>query len=331
MLIAIQILLLLVLIGLSAFFAGSETGVYRLSRFHLRLAIEQRHSFASLLGKVVSDSHALVFSILAGNNLANYSVTYLMTIILLSSRFENRAEFYATLIITPTLFIFGEVVPKNIYYRHANTLMLRFAPLLWFFDRLFTYSGVIYLLKAFSRLFAAVLPFDADPSEAMQSFGKSRIGQIIQETREEGILSRIQIELMNRLVKIPSITTSAVMTPFSKVQMLDVNSTAGDLLEKLRNCPYTRLPVYKESRANIIGYVNINQALALDQDFDGLGKLVKPVTALPAGMKIIEAINLLKRENCKIVLVKKPGKGAPLGIITMKDLVEEITGELQQW
>jgi CBS domain containing-hemolysin-like protein len=331
MLIAIQILMLLVLIALSAFFAGSETGVYRLSRFHLRLAIEQKSSFAALLGKVVSDSHALVFSILAGNNLANYSVTYLMMIILLSSPLKNSAELYATLIITPTLFIFGEVVPKNIYYRHANTLMLRFAPVLWFFDKLFKYSGIIFLLKSFSRLFASVFRIDADPSEAMQSFGKSHIAQILRETREEGILSSIQVELMNRLVKIPSIAAGSVMTPFSKVQMLDVNSTGTDLLEKLRNCPFTRLPVYAKSRSNVIGYVNIYRALAAGEDFNGLAELVKPLKTIPAGMKIIEAINLLKRENCKIVMVKKSGKTAPLGIITMKDLAEEITGELQQW
>ena len=182
MIIAIQIMLLLVLIALSAFFAGSETGVYRLSRFHLRLAIEQKSSFASLLGKVVSDSHALVFSILAGNNIANYSVTYLATIILLGIPVKGSAELYATLIITPTLFIFGEVVPKNIYYRHANKLMLCFAPLLWFFDKLFKYSGIIFLLKSFSRLFAYILRIDADPSEAIESFGKSRIAQILRET-----------------------------------------------------------------------------------------------------------------------------------------------------
>ena len=331
MLIAIQILLLIILIAFSAFFAGSETGVYRLSRFRLRLAIEQKSPFASLLGKVVSDSHALVFSILAGNNIANYSVTYLATIILLDIGIKGSAGFYATLIITPTLFIFGEVVPKNIYYRHANTLMLHFAPVLWFFDKLFKYSGIIFLLKSFSRLFTAVLRIDADPSEAMQSFGKSRIAQLLRETQEEGILSRIQVELMNRLVKIPSIAVDSVMTPARKVQMLDVNSTDADLLEKLADCPFTRLPVYDGDISNVTGYVNIYRTLAADESFTDLNEFVKPIKTIPAGMKIIEAINLLKRENCKIVMVKKIGKDAPVGIITMKDLAEEITGELQQW
>lgn len=331
MLIAIQILVLLLLIALSAFFAGSETGVYRISRFRLRLDIERSTPFASLLGKVMADSHALVFSLLVGNNLVNYLVTSLAILILLSSPLDENPEFYATLIITPTLFVFAEVVPKNIYYRHANTLMSYFAPLLWFFHMLFTYSGVIFLLKSFSRFFASILPLPIDPSDAIESRGKSHISQIIRETHDEGILSSLQIDLMNRLVKINSIVTRSVMTPVSRVEMVSIDTSRTDLLEKLSRCPYTRLPVYEKSRNNVTGFINVYHALASDRDFTDLRQFIKPIRTLPAAMKIIEAINTLKTESCKIVLIKQTNRRNPLGIITMKDLVEELTGELQQW
>lgn len=326
MTIAIEILILMLLVALSAFFAGSETGVYRLSRFHLRVAVEQSKPFAAMLTKIVSDSHALIFSILIGNNLTNYLATSITTVILLSMVKSGSAEFLATVIMTPVLFVFAEVLPKSIYYTRSNTLMRYFAPLLWFFNRLFTYTGIVFLLKSFSRLFAT-------PGESISSYGKGRIGQIIRETHEEGILSHVQIDLMNRLVKIPSIAVGSVMTPMSKVEMLSVNSTRQDVLNKLEDCPYTRLPVYENNKANVKGYVNIYKVLAADEKFVDIKKFVEPIKTLHPAMKIMEAINILKNENCKVVLIDKPSrhKHTPLGLITMKDLAEELTGELEQW
>jgi putative hemolysin len=326
MIIAIQILVLVLLIGLSAFFAGSETGVYRLSRFHLRIDVEQGRPFAGVLSKIVSDSHALIFSILIGNNLTNYLATSITMVILLSMAKGVHAEFLATVIMTPVLFVFAEVLPKNIFYNHSNSLMRCFAPLLWFFHRLFTYTGIVVLLKLFSRLFAT-------PSGNIGSIGKGRIAQIIRETGEEGMLSHVQIDLMNRLVKIPSIATGSVMTPMSSVEMLDINSTRGEVVDKLRGCPYTRLPVYENNRANIKGYINIYKALGGDEGFADIRKFVEPIKRLSPSMKIMEAMNILKKDNCKVVLIDKSSrhKHMPLGLITMKDIAEELTGELEQW
>jgi len=153
-----QIPVCVLLIALGAFFAGSETGIYRLSRFRLRLGIEHKKPFYALLGKVMDDSTGLVFSMLIGNNLVHYLVTSIVTVILsATAATTHAAELYATCLMAPTLFIFSEVIPKNVYYHRADTLMPRFAPLLWFFHKLFTYSGAIALLKTISRTFTALL------------------------------------------------------------------------------------------------------------------------------------------------------------------------------
>ena len=238
----------------------------------------------------------------------------------------GSAEFLATVIMTPVLFVFAEVLPKNIYYNRSNSLMRCFTPLLWFFHRLFTYTGIVFLLKSFSRLFAT-------PSASIGSIGKGRIAQIIRETGEEGMLSHVQLDLMNRLVKIPSIATGSVMTPMNRVEMLEINSTRGEVMEKLKECPYTRLPVYENNRANIKGYVNIYKVLGGDEGFADIARFVEPIKRLSPSMKIMEAMNILKKENCKVVLIGKSSrhKHMPLGLITMKDIAEELTGELEEW
>ncbi|RKY07900.1 MAG: hypothetical protein DRP66_05665, partial [Planctomycetota bacterium] len=151
MILICQIAAVVGLVLLGGFFAGSETGIYRLSRFRLRLGIQEHRPFYSILDKVVSDSHGMVLTALIGNNLANYASTSIVTFILLSrTQATHSAEFYAAAVMTPLLFLFVDIIPKSVYYLHADTILPRLAPVLWFFWQLFTRLGVVGLLKSIS-------------------------------------------------------------------------------------------------------------------------------------------------------------------------------------
>ena len=92
--------------------------------------------------------------------------------------------------------------------------------------------------------------------------------------------------------------------------------------------------VYEGQQANIIGFVDIYQCLAAKKEFDNLSDYVEPIKILPEHTSVTDAINIMQRENQKMVLVVKNTKHRrkkPLGIATMKDLVEELFGELSQW
>jgi len=329
-----QIPVCVLLIALGAFFAGSETGIYRLSRFRLRLGIEHKKPFYALLGKVMDDSTGLVFSMLIGNNLVHYLVTSIVTVILLATAATTHAaQLYATILMAPILFVFSEVIPKNVYYHRADVLMPRFAPLLWFFHKLFTYSGAIAMLRTISRIFTTLLGLPVATAGAITTARTGYIRQIIRETSDEGILSPVQNDIMNRLINIPRITIASVMTPIVKTEMLDVNSTRTEVMTKLRRCPYTRLPVYEHSRDNITGFVNIYEVLRSGKEFQNLRDFIKPVGRFAATTSVIDAMNRMRMQNHKIVLVvsEYARRKRPFGIVTMKDLVEELTGELAQW
>ncbi|MHC5061115.1 MAG: CNNM domain-containing protein [Planctomycetota bacterium] len=329
-----QIPVCILLIALGAFFSGSETGIYRLSRFRLRFGIEHKKPFYALLGKVMDDSTGLVFSMLIGNNLVHYLVTSIVTAIFLASATANHAaEFYATILMAPILFVFSEVVPKNICYHRADSLMPRLTPVLWFFHKLFTYSGAVFLLKTISRAFAAMLGLPAADAGAITAGRPGHIRQIISETHDEGILSPIQNDIMNRLIKAPNIIIASVMTPITKVEMLKAASNREQVLAQLRRCPYTRLPVYENSRNNITGFVNIYEVLRSKEEFQDLRNFVKPIARFATTTSVIDAMNKMQRQNHKIVLVvpEYARRKRPFGIVTMKDLVEELTGELAQW
>ena len=329
------ILAIVFAVTLAGLFAGAETGTYQLSRLRLRLGIEKKRLSYLILDKIMSDTHALLISILIGTNLAHYIATSIVTFLLLG-RFqsEHTAELFATFITVPVLFVFSELIPKSIFFYRADSLMPYVAPVLFAFKKLFSWCGIVPLLKNLTRIFAR-LTTSPIPSEApIVSVHFSTIKAIFQETREEDILSPVQTDIINRLTTISNVTIRSVMTPFSKTQTADVNSDNSALLNKLKKSAFTRLPVYDHWTANIVGFINIYKALSSPEHFTDLHKFIKPIRKLPADTIVTKAINIMQSENEKIVLVTRPGhigREKPLGIVTMKDLVEELLGELAEW
>ncbi len=330
----IMISIAVLAVALGGLFAGAETGMYQLSRLRLRLGIERKKLRFVVLGKAMRDSNALLLSMLTGTNLAHYIVTSIVTMMLLSSlKNDHTAKLFATLITAPTLFVFSELIPKNLFFYRADSLMPFFSPLIYAFHRLFTFCGVIPMLKAFSRLFARLTGTTAMQATIVSDLRSSYIESIFHETREEALLSSVQTDIIKRIVGLPSIRLNSVMTAMSKVQIVDTNTDNLALLNILKNCPFTRLLVYRHNRNNIIGFVNIYDCLTSDRQFTDLTDFTKPIRKLSAQVTVAGAMDIMQKENEKIVLVTRitHSKERPSGIVTMKDLAEELLGELTEW
>jgi len=322
-------------VALGGLFSGAETGLYQLSRLRLRLGIEKKRLSFDILGKVMRDSPGLLLSMLIGTNLANYLATSIVTLILLSKmEVAHTAALFATILTAPTLFIFSELIPKNIFFYRADTLMPCFAPVLFTFHKLLTWSGVVPLLKHISRVFALLAGAPVSAKTMILDVRLSHIKAIFQETREEGFLSPMQADIINRAVGIPSISVRSVMTPISKVKMLEQNSDNSVLLNKLKKSAFTRLPVYDRWPTNIVGVINIYEVLGSGREFTDLRNFTKPIRRLRSDTVVSDAISIMQKENQKIVVVTRvghAGREKPVGIVTMKDLVEELLGELTEW
>ena len=320
---------------LSGLFAGAETGIYRLSWLRLRLGIEKRQLSFVILGKCLRDSPALLLSMLVGNNLTHYFVTSIVTYILLSKvAAAHTAELFATLITAPILFVFAELIPKNIFFYRADYLMSFFAPVLFAFHKVFNWCGVVPLLKFMSGIFARLTGAPLPSRTAITAVQRHHLRAIFTDIREEGVLSSVQTDMINRLVSISNIAIGAVMTPVNKVEMVDANSDNSAMLNKLKKCAFTRLPVVEQRPGNIVGFINIYDALSSSEQFANLHNFIKPIRKLRADTTVIDAINIMQCENQKIVLVTRTGhagRDRPIGIVTMKDLVEELLGELAEW
>ena len=320
---------------LAGLFAGSETGMYQLSRLRLRLGIEKKRLSFIILGRCLSDSTGLLLSMLIGTNLAHYLATSIVTSMLLSTvGTDHTAELFATMLTVPILFIFSELIPKNTFFYRADVLMPFLSPLLYAVHKLLSWCGIVPLLKLISSLFARLMGLAAASRTVIASAQRHKVQAILQDTHEEGFLSPVQSEIVNRLVGISHVHISSVMISINNVETVNVDSDDSALLNKLNKCAFTRLPVTEGINGSIIGFISIYEALSSLEKFADLRGFVKQFRKLDADMTVIDAMNIMQKENHKIVLVVRAGRFGrekPLGIVTMKDLVEELLGELAEW
>lgn len=334
MTLTIYIIIFVILIALSAFFSGSETGVYRLSRLAVRIGVQEKRPFYNLLSKTINDSQGLILSILIGNNIANYFTTSITTSLILVLFHESSdPELYTTIIVTPLLFVFGEVVPKSIYYYRADKLMLRFSPLLWAFHNLFSAIGLIFILKLFSKLFAKLFKVSSIEEQASQTIVSKHIEGILQDTKEEGYLTHIQNDIVKRVVNIFHVSITNIMVPYNKVICVESSISKDDFIEVFKKSHFTRYLVYEKNRENVIGYVNVYEAMREKTSFD-LKDYIKPLYRFTPNTPIIRALNKMHNDDLEISLIAKArrkGHFLPLGIVTLKDLAEEITGEIKEY
>ena len=325
-------LLIVFLLVLCGFFAGSETGVYRLSRLRLRIGADKGIRSYKILFKLVKDGQGLILSLLLGNNLVNYFLTSVVTLIILQRVTDHHwAEIYATAILTPVVFIFGELIPKNLFYYRADALLPRFAWAVWFFDGLFTYSGAKSVVRGVSTLISLCLRLPVDTAKAVDVTQRHQVQQIIHETREEGLLSEAQKEMMSRLIDVPTVSVGSVMIRLEDAEKVSVCSSRSDLLEHLKQSRFTRQLVLGDTPTDILGYISIFETLAEEQPFDTLRDHVVPLPQIDKNKSVIEAIDFIRNQKARIALVveSRKLKTYPVGLITLTDLIEEVIGELK--
>jgi len=331
MLIALALTLVTVL--LSAAFSGLETGIYRLSRLRLRLGEEKGDLKYVLMGRALRDSSALLLTLLVANNLANYLATSSVTILFLKVAPDHTAELLATSLTAPLLFVFGESLPKNIFLYRADIIAPYLGPFLYAVHQVLTWSGVVPLLRLISRFFARLVGAPVPAKRLMVSSQIHHVRTILRDTQEEGLLSHLQTEMLDRVVNIPSVRLSSVMIPMPRVQAIPVQADRTTLLDELRKHSFTRLPVWRDQPSNIVGFINIYGALACPDEFHDVEGALQPLRSLDGETLVTDAIEVLRREQTKMILVtrRRGSKDVPVGIVTMKDLVEEFMGELAEW
>lgn len=313
----------------SALFSGLETGAYSLNRVRLQIYHHQEHAAARTLRQMLDQPTELLTTLLIGNNATNYLGTASLAVILQGYNFSDwTAILLNTLIVTPMLFVFGETLPKDLFAAYSDRLMYRLAPVLQGTRRLFTWTGLVPLIGVFTRVLMAGM----GQSGQMRPFHPRRQVQVlVKEGVGYGLLSDDQSAMVERVLELGDRSLRDEMVPWKQVETIRADAPPAMLWELADRSSHTRFPVL-DGRGQVVGVISVMHALLHHQPetCPPIRQLMHPVTELPATTPLRRGLTELQRRRIPLVIVTD-SHGHPVGLVTMKDLIEAITGELASW
>ncbi len=303
---------------LSAFFSGAETGFYRVS--FLRLSIEA-HSGDRIAARILwfaRHPSYFVATTLIGNNVANYLTTSAISLAVVAVMQSQAAwvEICGTLLISPVVFVFGELMPKNLYYRAPLMLLRRDSTLFEFFFRLFLIVSfpLIWITSLFERLAGS------DKQTLEMVLGRKRLVQVLHQGYQQGLLTDVQGRLVQGLMHTAAERIVDSVTPANRVFGVDDDTTRDGVVECARRYGINNVAVKrKDSADDWYGYVRLVDVVASRKPVSALIRTMPQL--LPSANKL-DALLILQESGEGYAVVRD--NETVVGTISKRGLVEQL-------
>ncbi len=310
----------------SSFFSGAEMGVYSVNNVKLRVEAGHGSRAARRLLGLVRHYESLVITTLVGTNIADYVVTACITALALRAAGVAGAELYATLIVTPAVLVFGNIIPKERFRRDNYALMTRFATPLSVFVWIVRLTGLEWLLTQLSRALVRWV----DPSQLVNDrdlLPRARALKLLREGAERGGLTAFQRDAFDRIMQLSRTRVARVMVHRSRAASAPENISRDDFLRIARMAHFARLPVYRGDPRNVVGVVSVFDVL-MDEQERPVADFVRPVLTLRLSEPATRALRRMQAEH-QVMAVVVDSRGRCVGLLTIKDLLEEIIGAVE--
>ena len=320
---AIQIVVLLILLGLSAFFSSAETALTTVNRIRMRSLADEGNKRAKMVLKITDNSGRMLSAILIGNNIVNLSASSLTTTIAITFG-APMAVAIATGIITVLILIFGEITPKTVATINSDKLSLVYAYPIHFIMTILTPISIV--INMLARVIFFILR--VDPNAKPDAITEEELRTIVDVSHESGVLEEEEREMIKNVFDLGDAKAKDVMVPRVNVIFADVDSTYKELIELFREHKFTRLPVYEETTDNVIGTINMKDLLLYDntEEFQ-IREFLRDAYFTYEHKNISELLVEMREASYNIAIVLDE-YGETAGLITLEDILEEIVGEI---
>ena len=322
---ATQLIILLILLVLSAIFSSSETALTTVNKLRIRTLAENDVRGAKTVGKLIEDPTRMLSAILVGNNIANISASSLATV-LASDIFGNEWIGLATGILTLIILIFCEITPKSMSTIYAEKIALKVAGPIYFITKLLT--PVIFIMNKIC--IGLLLLFRMDPNAKTSAITENELRSILDYSHEEGVIESEERRMITNVVDFGDALAKDVMVPRIDMAFANVDFTYDELVQAFSEEKYTRMPVYSETRDNVIGIVNLKDVFFYNGDINNFN--IKDIIREPyftyEYKKTSELLIEMRRNSISLAIVLDE-YGSTAGLITIEDLLEEIVGEIR--
>ena len=312
------IIALFFLVLCSAFFSASETAYTSLNLVRMKRMAADGDARAAKVLKLAERYESLLSSILIGNNIVNILASSLATVLFVRA-LGNKGVTVSTLVITVVILLVGEVTPKNIAKEHAETIAMKFYPLLFALTKLFT--PLNWLLGCWQKLIGKVVK----PAED-RGYTEEELITIVEEAENEGGIDAHESELIKSAIEFTDVDVEEILTPRVEVQAVELGASDDEISELFQESGYSRLPVYQETVDNIVGILHEKDFYA-NQGKIPVRELMSTPTYVMQNTKVSDLLKLLQKTKSHMAVVVDEYDGVQ-GIVTMEDILEELVGEI---
>ena len=328
-----QLIIVLCLLLLSAFFSSAETALTTVNKMRIKSMVEEGSKKALTVQKLIEDPSKLLSAILIGNNIVNLTASSLTTTLMTNMCKHAGMEEQTSLIVgvgtgvlTVLILIFGEITPKSLATLYSLKISLAYGSLINLLTQILT--PVIFIVNKLSNLFLIILHID--PNAKKDSITESELRTIVEVSHEEGVIESEERKMITNVVDFGDSVAKDVMIPRIDMSFAKEDITYDELVQTFDKDKYSRLPVYNETKDDVIGIVNLKDVFFYQgkkEDFS-ISKIMRKPYFTYEFKKTSELLIEMRKESIALAIVLDE-YGATAGLITLEDLLEEIVGEIR--
>ena len=318
--IAVYVGAMVVLMILSAYFSATETAFTSLNRIKIKNMAEDGDKRARQVLGLVEEFDKVLSTILIGNNIVNIANTAVATVFFVNL-YGNYGPTVATVVMTITVLIFGEISPKNLAKDRPESFAMFSAPILSIL--MIVFAPVNWIFSQWKKLLFLI--FRRKGEDAIT---EDELITMVEEAETAGSLESDQSELIQNAIEFDALKAEDVLTPRVEIEAIDIESSEDEIAEQFLKTGFSRLPVYKDDLDSILGVLN-------QKDFHNyiyhkektVSDFIKPVVFVGESMSAAELLKRMQKEKCQIAIVVDE-YGGTTGLVAMEDILEELVGEI---
>lgn len=308
---------------LSAFFSASEMAYSACNKVRLEHLRDNGDMIAALAVRIREAFDDALSAILVGNNLVNIAASSMGSLAVIMAMGE-RYTWLSTLILTVTVIIFGETIPKITAKKNATRFALSFARPVRFL--MIILKPVTFIVVGLVNLLTSLLP---DVEEEDSEAALEELHTMIDMAEDEDVLDEDASELVSAAIDFADISASEVMTARVDIVAIDIDDPWEEILRVIDSSPYSRIPVYEDSIDHVIGILSLNRFLKamIDGDKVEIRSLLLPTCYVYKTMRLPAVLSSLRNAQQHLAVVTDE-YGGTLGLVSMEDVLEQLVGDI---
>jgi len=314
----IAYLILVACICCCALFAGYETGYYVLNRIRLNLRYDMGNRSARIIKRFSRRREHFLATLLVGNNVFVQLFSGVLTFLFIQAA-SKQPELLSTLVATPLVFVFAEVIPKYLFQQYANGLTYVFAPLVRFFYWVF--YPVSLLLQGISIFVARMLGVRR-PAQSI--YHRDNLIKVIHMAYDEALIDLNQKKVLDSVMMLKEITVQQVMRRRSQTVCVPSGLTVAQAQRTMRKYPFKRFPVLDGRTQRVKGIVNVLSVLWHAEPHLPVGELAGLTAPLRLAVdcSLLLAIQEMQRE--KVLMAVVVSNNQFVGVVTINDIMAAV-------